>query len=345
MPSRKYIQQLANERYEGEIRNAVEAAIEQIADEATLGELERLIRSGDIEGVVSLVTSKVPDAFDRVRDAEIAAMAAAGRETMTVIPPTERNGQRVALKFNPGNARAVQRVNEIHSELIREITEETRGAIRDELRASLDAGENPRTAGRRIRGVWNPNTKRHEGGVLGLTRHQADIARRARERLVSGDPNELRRYLGMKLRDKRYDRTVLNAIENGTEIDADKVEDMAAAYRRKSVQRRAETVARDQSLAALDAGQDSAMDQGIDENVIRDEDVIEEWSTSGDSRVREMHQAVPSMNRGGVRRGEMFETPLGPLRKPRDRQSPGSVPANVIQCRCSRYIRVRRQSA
>ena len=344
MPSRDYIQRLANDRYDGEIGNAIEAALEAIASEVTLESIASAIESGNEEAVVRLITDQIPNAFDRVRSAELAAMGAAGVATMETVPAVERGGQRIAIQFNRGNERAVRAVDSIHTEMIREVSEETRGTIRDELRASLRDGENPRQAGRRIRGKWNPRTKRHEGGVLGLTRHQADITRRARERLLSGDPDEMRKYLGMKLRDKRFDRTVINAIENGTAIPRAKAENMAAAYRRRSVQRRAETIARDQSLAALDEGQDQAFNQAQDQGAIREEDVVEEWITSRDARVRDVHQAVPTMNRGGVRRGEMFETMLGPLLKPRDRTSPGSVPGNVIQCRCTRFMRVREQS-
>ena len=343
MPARDYIQRLASDRYDGEIQNAVEAALEQIANQVTLSDLAEAIERGDEEQVIRLITDQIPGAFDQVRTAELAAMGAAGVATMGVVPAAERGDQRIAVKFNKGNSRAVRGVDRIHVELIREITEETRDTIRDEIRASLRDGDNPRVAGRRIRGKWNPVTRRHDGGVLGLTRHQADITRRARERLLSGDPAEMRKYLGMKLRDKRFDRTVINAIEEGGAIPKAKAEKMAAAYRRKSVQRRAETIARDQSLAALDSGQDSAIEQAKDEGIIRDEDVVEFWVTSRDSRVRDVHQAVPTMNSQGVRKNQLFETPLGPLLKPRHRGSPGSVPANLIQCRCTRFMQVRQQ--
>ena len=331
MPSRDYIQRLADDRYEGEVRNAVEAALEQIASGVTLEAIADAIESGDEEAVVRLISDQIPDAFAQVRTAELAAMGAAGAATMDVVPPVERNGQRIAIKFEPGDQRAVRAVDTIHTEMIREISEETRGAIRDELRTQLDRGENPRTAARRIK------------RTVGLTRHQADVARRAQARVFSGDPDEMRKYLSMKLRDKRFDRTVIKAINEGTTVPADKAEKMAAAYRRKSVQRRAETIARDQSLAALDQGQDEAFEQAKDEGVVREEDIMESWITAQDARVRDVHQAVPTMNSGGVRRGQMFETELGPLLKPRDRGSPGSVPANVIQCRCTRFMRVREQ--
>jgi len=329
VPSRDYIQKLADQRYEGETLNAVKAAITQIADETTLVELERLIKAGDVEGVVQLVSGKVPAAFEQVRDAELAAMAVAGRETMQIVPPRKTPNGRVAVSFKPGNQRAVERVDQLHTDMIREVSEDTRETIRDELRTQLDRGENPRTAARRIK------------KSIGLTRHQADIARRARERLESGDPQELRKYLGMKQRDRRFDGSVVKMIKDGTPLGQDRIDKMADAYTRKSVQNRAETIARDQSLAALDSGQSSAIDQAVSEDVIREEDVLQEWVHSRDSRVRDAHRAVPAMNRGGIRRGQTFNTPLGPLQKPRDRGSPGSVPGNLIQCRCTMIVRIK----
>ncbi|MFW6156474.1 MAG: hypothetical protein ACOC7J_04070, partial [Armatimonadota bacterium] len=89
-------------------------------------------------------------------------------------------------------------------------------------------------------------------------------------------------------------------------------------------------------------GQEEALDQAVDQSAIREQDILKEWMTAGDSRVRDGHEAIPSMNPGGVRRDKMFETWYGPMRRPRDRQSPGSVKRNTINCRCSLYIKVRR---
>ena len=331
---KRYILRLAEDRYDGEIRNRFEEAIERIQDDAVLAEIERRIRDGDLEGAVAAAGVSAA-AFDGVRESTRRALEAGGSATVREVA--------LGVDFNAGNPRAARRVDELHTQLIREVTDETRAAIRDEIEAGLERGENPKETARRIRGRWNSQHKRFDGGVIGLTRHQAATVRKARSELASGDPKQLRQDLGRKLRDKRYDRSVLKAINEGKGLTQEQIDRMEAAYRRKWVQHRAETIARDQSLEALTQGQEEAMDQAVERGTVSDDDVIEEWVHSGDRRVRDMHEAVPSMNPGGVRRGEMFKTWDGPLLRPRHRSSPGSTARNTINCRCTKAPRVVRR--
>jgi len=136
---------------------------------------------------------------------------------------------------------------------------------------------------------------------------------------------------------------VLKAINEERALTQAEVEKMTESYRRRVIKYRAETIGRDQALEACTEAQEVAMDEAVDKGAIENKDFIKEWVASGDARVRDTHTAVPGMNRGGIRRDRMFETPLGQLKRPRDRSSPGSVPSNVIQCRCSMSIRIRRQ--
>jgi len=342
MPKRDYIQKLARERYEGQIRNAFLECLDDISDGITLKRIESLIRAGALDAAVE-AAGVTPAKFESMRTATAAAVGAGGKETVKALPAIKSGGQRIKVAFNQGSRRAVNAVDELHYSKIREVTDDTRRAIRDHIQYGLEQGKNPRTVARGIRGQWDNVAKKYRGGVIGLTEQQERWVLNAERQLRSGDPKELSQYLGRKLRDRRYDRTVLRAINDGTPIPEGKINDMAGAYRRKATAYRAETIARDQSLEALSKGQDVAIDQHVAEGAIKDRDVLQFWINSGDARVRDTHQAVPAMNRGGVRRGDMFETPLGPLKRPRDQTSPGSVPANTISCRCSLDIQVKRQ--
>ena len=342
MTPRDYIQKMADERFTGEMRNAFLDSISRIADAVVLQEIASRIQMRDVQGAVVRLHLR-DDAFDPVKVATVSGFGAAGRKTTNLIPPASRGGQKIKVAFDPGSRSARQAVDNLHTNLIREVTEETRGAVAQEIRDGLERGKNPRDIARAIRGSYNQQAKRFDNSVIGLTRQQQRWVSRAEAQLASGDPAELRQYLGRKLRDRRYDSMVLKAINEERVLTQAEIDKMTEAYRRRTIAYRAEVIGRDQALEALTIGQEEAMDQAVDQGAVRNQDFIKEWVTSRDSRVRDAHSAVPAMNRGGIRRDEMFDTPLGPLKRPRHRGSPGSVPANVIMCRCSQFVKVRRQ--
>jgi len=350
MPSRDYIQQMAERRFQGEVRNRLEEALESVRDDIPLDQLAEAIEQGDAERALQLAGVSAASAtaisggltppplpddtaakFDDMRGATVGAFDAGGRATTETVPPLrEGDGTILRVTFSPGDERAQRRVDGLHVQQIREIGEETRQLIREEIRTGLGKGENPRDTARRIR------------GSIGLTSHQAGDVRRAEQQLRSADPDELRKYLGRKLRDRRFDRTIVKAINNGTAVSEETINKATARYRERYVKARAETIARDQALEALTQGQEEALDQAVEQGVLRSDEVRMEWVTARDARVRNFHQQIPAMNRGGVPRGQQYSTPLGPLQRPRDRTSAGSVPANVINCLCSQFPRIQR---
>jgi len=342
MIPRDYIQKLVKNRYAGEVRNAFIKNINDIAKRIKLGDIEQAIKQRDIQRAVEIIDLTQND-FEAVKEATANGFNAAGNATTAGFPAIQTDGQKTKIIFNPGSRRAVQAVNNLHTNLIREVSDETRGAIAQHISDGLSLGKNPRVIAKAIRGGYNPATKSYDNGAIGLTKHQQGWVSNAEAQLSSGDPREMRKYLSRKLRDPKYDRTVLEAINEERALTQKEIDNMTKAYRRRAVTHRAETIGRDQALEACTEAQEVAMDEAVDQGAVQNQDFIKEWVTSGDARVRDVHKKVPGMNRGGIRRDEMFNTPLGQLKRPRDRSSPGSVPSNVIQCRCSMSIRIRRQ--
>lgn len=336
MPSRDYIRKLAEQRYDGEIENAILDLIDRVSGEITYKELEALIRSGDPDAVARRVADMLPDNSEAILSAMGAAAAASGKQTVDAL----RSGSRVKVQFDRGADRLDERVRALHAEQIREVTDETREAVRQQVRLGLERGENPRDTARRIKGRWDKQAGKYRGGTIGLTAHQEGWVRHAEDDLRKG---QFAKYLGRKLRDKRHDATILKARREGKELTEAQIQKMLTSYRRKAVQYRAETIARDQSLAALDVGQDEAADQVVEQGGARPDEVIKMWVTASDARVRDGHEAIPATNRGGVPKDQPFETPYGPMMKPRDRSA--DVPAEaVIQCRCVRTMRIKRNA-
>lgn len=344
MPARDYIERLARQRFQGRMRNAFLAAIDRITSEMEFERIVRLIEAGDTEGALQAVGLNA-DNFPEIEAATAAALAAGGRETAAIVPPKSRAGVRVAFSFQPGNRRAEQAVDELHTSAMRgldggpAITREGARAVQEHIRRGLQEGKNPREIARRMRGTWDKQARAYRGGIIGLTDTQAQHVANAEAQLRSGDPKQYRRYLGRKLRDRRFDRSVVKAIREGTEIPERTINNAVSGYSRKYINFRAETVARDQTLSALSRGQQESLDQAIADGHMRQEDILQDWIHAQDDRVRNAHRRIPAMNPGGVRRGESFQTPLGRLRYPRD---PQGTAANTIMCRCTLNIRVRR---
>lgn len=69
---------------------------------------------------------------------------------------------------------------------------------------------------------------KREGGVIGLTAAQERFAASAREELLSGEPDQPRRYPTRTRRDKRFDRSVTVAIRNGKPIPKETIERMVS---------------------------------------------------------------------------------------------------------------------
>lgn len=342
---RDYVERLARERIEPRYRDEFLRALDRLTADFAFEEIARMIETGDVEGAVRAVGLE-PAAFANVAAVTSTAVAAAGEETARIVPAKRRGADRIRFVFQPGNPRAEDAVDMLNTGLMRglnggpAITAEGERAVREHIRRGLREGKNPQVIARRMRGSWNAAAGRYEGGMIGLTDSQARHVANAEAQLRSGDPTQLRRYLGRKLRDKRFDRTVLKAIREGTPLSETQIRKMTEAYTRKYVRFRSETVARDQALSALTEGQQQALDQAVSDGHIRDSDIVQTWVTAQDDRVRNAHRAIPGMNRGGRPRGEPFRTPLGPLRYPRD---PQGTAANTIRCRCSLAPRIRRR--
>lgn len=341
--TRNYIYELADGIYDSRLREAFLDSISNIASRIDIERLAMAIETRHIETAAELVQMVESD-FAPLHNAIQEAVGAGGQATSNALPSVIAGGQRIKLSFNPGSRRAMEAVESLHTNLIREVRESTRTAIKDHIRTGLEFGKNPRATAREIRGVYDYAQRRYRGGVIGLTEKQEGWVTNAERQLRSGDRREMRKYLSRKLRDRRHDRTILKAINEGTPLPEGTIRKATLSYRRRTIKYRAETIARDQSLEALSKGQDVAMGQHIDTGSIQEKDVLQFWLNAGDKRVRDSHRMVPVMNRQGVRRGRHFLTPLGPLLRPRDRSSPGSLPENVIQCRCSLSIRIRRQA-
>lgn len=313
---RQYLREI--DRLEPAIRRAYFAWVADRLGSITLLQAEQLVRSGDISQFISDgdFAESLGDFTEAVREAYKAGGAF--------------EAPAAQVTFNIRSERAEQWIAQYSSQMVTRITESQREGIQAVLREGIEKGNNPRRTALDIIGRKGAGNRRR-GGIIGLTKPQADAVVKARDELRSGDPAKLRSYLNRKRRDKRFDATVRKALEEGKPLSKKVTDKIAGRYSDKLLQLRGETIARTEATAALNAGRDEAWQQAYDNGSIDPTFVTSTWKTSVDGRERDAHREMHNQQRAY---NEPFNSPTGAqLWHPGD-TSLGAGAEDVANCRC-----------
>lgn len=300
------------ERFEPRLRDALLRAFDSLRLPAL--QLRFALETQGLEGVMALFGGMEDQIALEVRDELQAAVRESGRATVGMMPSAAVLNRSFA--FDTLNPATINFIRDYELNLIRQVSEGTREAIRNKLRRDIVAGVNPRRTASTIR------------ETVGLTARQELAIENYRRALEELDPRALNR----QLRDRRSDRALRNAIDSRKPLSAARIEEMVARYRKQFIGYRAKVIARTESMRAVTVGQQSAIRQMLGSRAIDEQRVRRFWVTTRDKRTRDAHRRVPGMNEEGVAFGESYRTPLGPLAFPRDPNGTGS---NTIQCRCT----------
>lgn len=148
----------------------------------------------------------------------------------------------------------------------------------------------------------------------------------------------MRNYLTRARRDKLFDRLVAKAIKDGKPVAKADVDRIVGRYKDRLLQLRGETIARNETLAGLNAGKEEGIRQLIDAGKVQRSQVKKVWRATGDSRTRDSHMAL-----NGVEAGidEAFTSPLtgAQMMFPHD-TSLGAPASETIQCRCYMELKI-----
>lgn len=295
------------------------ASLRQIVEALERHDYEEAIRSLYIDdGAFNPLDRAISDAFNDGGNYAASTISGPG-------------GGRVVFRFNVRSPRAERWLSAHSSGLITGITNDMRTAARQHLVAGMEAGLNPRATALSLVGRIDRATGRRVGGVLGLTSSQERFVSNARAELLSGDPARLRNYLTRERRDRRFDRQVMAAIREERSLDAATVERMMGRYSDRLLQLRGETVARTESMAALNQSNVEAYQQAIDTGTVRQQDVRKVWVSTHDGRTRDSHRAI---DRESVGINDRFSNGL---MYPGDPNGPAS---EIVNCRCTMLVRV-----
>jgi len=310
-----------------DVRKAFIASIRDVSETAMLGAIIDAIREGDLEKAFR-ATGLSPAAMRPVTSMIESAFEKGGVTVSNALPNINSSAGPTIFRFDVRNSRAEAWLRDQSSGLVTRITEQTRTNIQTIVQAGMRDGRNPRNVALDIIGRVDPATGRRTGGIVGLTDAQAKWVANARREL-SGVPDAA--YFTRERRDRRFDKIVQRAINDGKPLDAGKVDALIGKYSDNLLQLRGETIARTEMLQALAKSQDEAIRQAIDTGTVNPQHVTKKWDATGDKRTRASHAAMDGQS---VKMDEAFTTPDGAkLLIPGD-SSLGAPASEIINCRC-----------
>jgi hypothetical protein len=328
------------EYWDPRLKSAFLSAIRDVRDTSQVEQITQAVNRGDIEDALRSVNLN-PANFRVFDKAMLNAFEAGGNATASGLPRGGvPGGLRTIFQFDVRHPPTDSWLRDYTGRLITEITEGQREMVRQTIGRAIETGINPRTAALDLVGRITPSGTR-EGGLIGLTSSQTDwvegYASDLRDRPEVVIPHKWNDIMvpGRKLRDRRFDNIVREAIETGEPIPEEKIEKMVASYKNRALTYRAETISRTESMALLHESQQKAMEQAVETGFLDSTNVTFIWRTARDYRVRDSHAAMEGQQ---VKWGEPFITGAGnSLDYPGD---PDGPPEEIINCRCWREPKV-----
>jgi hypothetical protein len=324
--------------FEPLLRNAFMESIRDIKSNIQIKRIVERLERNDIAGAIDALY--LDTAAFRPLDRAIAQAYEGGGVAAVSNLPTLRDpfGSQLVVRFDVRNLRAERWLAEHSANLIARIIEDQKNSVRIFLTAGIEAGNNPRTTALDLIGRLNRATGRREGGILGLTSVQSEYVATARDELLSGDTSALRHYLTRGRRDKRFDRTILKHINDGTTPPADLISRIIGRYEDGLLKLRGDTIARTETLTSLNASNQEAFRQGLDKTGYTEQDVTRVWRTANDERVRHSHAAMNGVEVKGL--NTPYTLPDGShMMFPGD-SSLGAPASQIINCRCTQFLRL-----
>lgn len=313
------------------IRQAFLDAVQRIVDRLDISQLANLIERGAVEEALRMVAEASQAAgLAGVASSTSHAAIVAAQAAVPRIKSFEGLAA-VDIRFDVLNPRTIEGLRAYEFRKIRELSDQQRLAVKAAIEAGIEAGQNPLTIARDVR------------GSIGLTEYQTGIVSNYRANLQNlhvEDPKARAAARSgarhRKLRDKRYQKTLERAIREEKPLTQTQIDNMVARYQERWLKYRSETISRTEATRANSRGNWMAWQQAVFEGVMREDEVRRQWGYSHDAKTRHAHRSIPGMNKNGVGLNEPFKSPLGDILYPGD---PAADVANVANCRCYQIIR------
>lgn len=310
-------------------------SVENLTGQAILTRLADAILSGDTDTVIRILG--LNDSVFAPLDEALRETYIEGSVAASVGLRSGSYGARMLVRFNVRNTYAEDWLSAAAGRRVTGYLREAQQIIRETLLDGLQAGQNPLDTARDLVGVLTRGSKVRKGGTIMLTAPRARTVRRVREALLAGDVAGLQHYLGLELRDKRFDSLIRKAIKaGGGKFPKEKTQQIVGALAEAYLKERARLISRTETLASMNAGKHEAFRQATERAGISDDHIQREWDSTGDQKVRPDHQHLNGQKVKGI--NTPYRLPDG---SPIDH--PGDMNAGVKQvanCRCLEYMEV-----
>jgi hypothetical protein len=307
-------------RLEQPVREAFLQAIAEARSFAKIKALTEAVVSGDPEQI--LRAAGIREGMYSTTSESIRAAYMEGG-TMTLAAELSKTA---GLRFNMTNPRVEAWLRNTALEFVVELKASQERAIQVILQEGMALGSNPRTTALDIAGRIS-KTGRRSGGVIGLTDYQAEVVTNMRRDLRNLDWQS---YKSRRLRDRRFDSVVKKSMDAGTPLPADVQNKIVDRYSDRWLKHRADTIARTETLKAINASADEAMNQVVEQGLAPRHAITRIWRHSFSKNEREGHVMMDGQTR---MMDEPFVNPItqASLMYPGD---PAAGAAEVINCRC-----------
>jgi hypothetical protein len=228
----------------------------------------------------------------------------------------------IAFNFDSRNPRVERELANYSLDLIRSISDQSREAIRTALQIGA------------LSGAGIPEQARLVRQSVGLSPGQVVWVQTFRKQLERLDPKVLDR----ELRDRRFDKTIQRAIEDGKPLSEVQIQSYVDAYQRRTLAYRATTIAQTEALRANNRGSVAQVKAMLETDPSLT--VEKTWVSAGDDRVRDTHRQLDGQTQVGIDTPFVIREKDGStstIRYPHDEMAPAS---ETVNCRCTMNWRV-----
>lgn len=296
------------------IRQAFLDAVDRLQGQVDVERIAELLRDGRVQEAMATVDAvNVSAGFAPLTSAITGATILAANRTADSLGALD-------VTFGITNPRTIDFLRTYEMGLIRNMTADSLASVRTAITLGVNAGRNPLDIARDVR------------EFIGLTPRQTQAVENYRSALEAGSSDALDRAL----RDRRFDPTVARAISGEADLSADQIDTMVGRYQQRYLRYRSETIARTESMRAVNAGNDQLWRQTVDNGQVQADEITRTWVVTDDNLLRHAHRLIPEMNPDGVGLHEPFDSILGPIMRPGD---PNASAENTINCRCTVIFR------
>lgn len=356
-------------RYEPLLARAINEALKSMRDQLDGDALLAALENNDIGTALGMLRIDNADvlmtaARDVLRDATVAAgryetgtpefqaaLAATAAANISYAPTTFAPVL-AEFRFDGLNPNTVEFMRRYELNLINEISNRTREALRTTLLDGISAGTNPRAVARDIKTVVGLTEKQAQAVINFRRQLETFHLRRsvdawnlggkvsrapggAQVSILDDKGSPVDGITERRLRDFRYDAKLKAAFESGKPLAPGQIDKMVDAYASKYRKLRAESIARTEAMRASNAGILDSWQQAAAKGSVVLELLRKSWIRARDERTCPICRPMPDLNRGD----EGFGIPIDQRFLTGDGDYVMSGPVHT-SCRCSIFVRM-----